>query len=305
MKGYFTVSCLFAISIAFANPGKQAKAYLIEGDTVPLFQRCLRTCHENNLVNQPVYLRNACQEKSPSCNDMIILNLDPPYTMRINDIAERILYADADVVHLRNTSTNTASHLYELLQQHYTHFIHVPCQGQGVFVANKHPLKHAEVIRIIHEDISYKDVLKFAILEDDICASVCTNDLSIQIVNPNSIDDSTITPILLVDVPATFSVVKQAKQQFSPFQLAERVDLFDRETFEIVPVRRGGDTNDKAGGYGGGRIDIEFGPGGTEWRASAFGGYEDNRGNYIELEVRRNEEGNTSASAEAGYDKDK
>lgn len=302
MKAYFIISCLLAISTTFANPAKQANAYLIQGENVPLFQRYLTKCREDNLVNQPVHLRNACREMNPSSNDMIILNLDPPSTMQINDIAERILYGDADVVYLRNTSTNTASYLYELLQQHYTHFIHVPYQEKGLFVASKYPLKHAEVMRIKQENVSYKDVLKFAILEDDICARVCTSDLSIQIVNSNSTDDNTITPILLVDVPGTFSIVKQGKQRFLPFQLAEKADSM--ETFEIVPVKEG-KIADNGGGYGGGRVDVKFGPDGPEWSASAFGGYEDDRGNYVEVEVRRDAEGNTSASAEAGHDKDK
>lgn len=73
---------------------------------------------------------------------------------------------------------------------------------------------------------------------------------------------------------------------------------------ETIPVtRRGGDNDDKGGSYGGARVDIEFGPGGPEWSASAYGGYEDERGNYVEVEVRRNEDGRTTASAETGHDK--
>ncbi len=304
MKAYFTVSCLLAISTIFASPTQQAEVYLIEDETAPLFQRYLTKCRKHNMANQPVYLRNACREKNPSSNDIIILNLDPPSTMQINDIAERILYGDADVVHLRNISTNTAFHLYELLQQNYTHFIHVPCQEKGVFVASKYPLKQAEVIRIEQENASYKDILKFTIHEDNICcARVGTSDLSIQVVNSSGSDDNTTTPILLIDVPGTFTVIKQ---QFSPLQLGERVDLLATEMFEILSVRRGeGDNDDRGGSYGGGRVDINFGPGGPEWSASAFGGYEDDRGNYAEVEVRRNENGTTSVGAEAGHDNDK
>jgi hypothetical protein len=306
MKAYFTVSCLLTISTIFANPAKQAEVYLIEDETVSLFQRYLTNCRKHNMANQPVYLRNACREKNPSSNDVFILNLDPPSTMQINDIVERILYGDADVVHLRNISTNTASHLYELLQKNYTHFIHVPCQEKGLFVASKYLLKQAEVTRIEQENASYKDVLKFAIHEDNICARVGISDLSIQVVNSSGSDDNTTTPILLVDVPGTLTVVKQQREQFFQLQLEERIDLLATETFEIIPVRRGGGDNDDSGGaYGGGRVDVEFGPGGPEWSASAFGGYEDDQGNYVEVEVRRNEDGKTSASVEGGHDKDK
>jgi hypothetical protein len=80
-------------------------------------------------------------------------------------------------------------------------------------------------------------------------------------------------------------------EQFSSLQLVERVDLPSTEMFEILPVKRGGGNDDKGGGYGGGRVDIEFGPGGPDWSASVFGGYEDDQGNYAEVEVRRNESG--------------
>jgi hypothetical protein len=285
----------------------QNKQALIEDETAPLFQRYLTKCRKHNMANQPVYLRNACREKNPSSNDTIILNLDLPSTMQINDIAERILYGDADIVYLRNTSTSTASHLYELLQQNYTHFIHVPCQEKGLFIASKYPLKQAEVIRIEQENVSYKDVLKFSIHEDNICcARIGASDLSIRVVNSRSSDDNTTTPILLFDIPGTLTVIKQQKQQFSSFQLADGIGLLATEMFEILPVRRGGGgDDDRGGGYVGGRVDVEFGPGGPEWSASAFGGYEDDRGNYAEVEVRRNEDGRTSASAEAGHEKDK
>ena len=307
MKAYFTVSGLLAISTIFANPAKQTEAYLVEDETAPVFQRYLTKCRKHNIANQPVYLRSACRDKNLSSNDMIILSLDPPSTMQINDIAERILYGDADVVHLRNTSTNTASHLYELLQKNYTHFIHVPCQEKGVFVASKYPLKQAEITRIEQENASYKDILKFKIHEDSICcACIGTNDLSIQVVNSDGGDDNAKTPILLVDIPGTLTVIKQEKQQFSSFQLAERVDLLATETFEIVPVRRGeGDNDDRGGGYVEGRVDVKVGPNGSEWSASVSGGYEDDRGNYAEVEVGTNDKGETTYSGKAGYDNDK
>ena len=174
MKVYFTVSCLLAISTIFATSAQQEKSCLTKDETASLFQHYLKKCRKYHMENQPVYLRNAYRENNLSFNDIIILNLDPPSTMEVNDIAERILYGDADVVHLRNTSTNTASHLYELLQKNYTHFIHVPYQETGVFVASKYPLKQAEVIRSEQKNAPYKDVLKFTIHEDHICNDYIT-----------------------------------------------------------------------------------------------------------------------------------
>lgn len=242
------------------------------------------------------------EKKNPSSNDMIILNLDPPSTMQISDIAERILYGDADVVHLRNTSTNAASHLYELLQKNYTHFIHVPSQEKGVFVASKYPLRKAEVTRIEQENASYNDVLEFVIHEGNICcARVSTSDLSIQVVNSSGSDDNTTTSILLVDVPGSFTVLKQQRGQFSSFQSEERIALLGSETFEIIPVRRR-DNDDRGSGYVEGSVDVKVGPKGTEWKASVRGGCEDDRGNYAEVEVGKNDKGETTYSGRSGYD---
>ena len=312
MKAFFTISCLLTISTTFASPAKHAEPYLIEDEVAPLFQRYLRKCQKHNMTNQPVYLRNACREKKSFSSDITILSLDLPSTIQINDIAERILYGDADVVHLRNISANTASHLYELLQKNYTHYIYVPNQERGLFVASKYPLSQAIVTE--SEDNTFSgEKLDFIIHETgSCCARISLNDLSVQIINSEGSDQNITTPILLVGLPGTLSVIKTQRQQFSSFHLEERMNLLNAETFEILPIRKGGRDNDRGdgndnrgGGYAGGRIDVEFGPGGPDWSASAFGGYEDGRGNYAEVEVRRNENGTTSASAEAGHENDK
>ena len=303
MKAYFIVSCLLAISTIFANSAKQADFYQNEDETNNLFQRYLGNCHTNALVNQPVYSWTGFQGNYPSASDVIILDLDPPSSMPVNDVAEQILYGNADVVHLKNIPTNIASQLYELLQQQYAHFIHVPIQEKGLFIASKYPLKDAEVTQVMQEDAPCKNLLSFTVLNRDIYTCVCTSDLSIRVVSSNDNEDPTIIPVLLVDMPGILTIVKQ---ELSPFQFAERRDLFPIEPFEIIPIsRRGGNNEDKGGGYGGGRVDVKITPDKTEWSASAFGGYVDDRGNYIEVEVRKHEDGSSSASAEAGHDKDK
>ncbi len=307
MKAYFTVSCMLALSTVFANPGQQDEINLISNEIAPVFQRYLAKCRKHNMINQPVHLRNASREKSLSSGDITLLNLDLPSTMQINAIAEYVLYGDADVVHLKNTSTTTASHLYELLQNNYSHFIHVPSQEKGFFIASKYPLSQAGITRIEKDKVLSEDLLEFVIHDENYRARVGSNDLSIEVGNPNQ---NTTMSVLLGEVPGTFTAIKQAKQQFSLSQLAERTDLLAGETFEIIPVRRGGgggdkDNDDRGGGYYGGKVGMDIGPGGAEWNASFYAGYEDNRGNFAEAEVRRNESGRTSATVEAGHEKEK
>jgi hypothetical protein len=292
------------MSTAFANSANHAENYLVEDISVPLFQRYLAKCHRHDMANQPVYLRNIRRETNPPSDNTIILNLDFPSTIRIKDVADRILYADADIVHLRNTSTGTASHLYELLKEDYSHFIHLPYKEKGVFVASKYPLRDAEVTRVDNGNASYRDILRFTIHEDSICSTCAeANDLSIQNINSND-NDKTEIPILLVDLPGTFSVLKPQKNRLSSNQLGEKACHVATEVFEILSIQKR-EGNDKGGGYGGGRIDVTFGPDGADWSASLFGGYEDENGNYVEAELKRNDDGTTSAGAEAGHDKDK
>ena len=77
--------------------------------------------------SQPVHLRNARQEKEPAFTEMTILDVSS--VMQIEAIAERVLYGDADVVHLAYISPQKAFRLYEILQDAYSHFIHVPMMG--------------------------------------------------------------------------------------------------------------------------------------------------------------------------------
>ena len=81
---------------------------------------------------------------------------------------------------------------------------------------------------------------------------------------------------------------------------------YDRAHYSTRETRRGGkDNNDRSGPYGGGSIDFKTGPNGTEWSVSGHAGYEDERGNYVEGHVSRNDKGETSGGARAGYENDK
>jgi hypothetical protein len=301
MKAYFTISCLLAINTIIANPAKQVEAYLTEDETAPLFQRYLTTCCKHNMVNQPVYLRNACREKEPTFTEMTIL--DAPSIMQIEAVAERVLYGDADVVHLADISSQKASCLYEMLQDTYSHFIHVPRKDRGEFIASKYPLSQVEITQYEQENAMREEVLEFAIHGANMHrACLSLNDSSIRLVNSN---DSAETAVLFGDLPVALTVVKQ---HFSPFQNAQNIDLIAKDTFNIVPVRRGEggrDNNDRSGPYCEGSIDFKNGPNGTEWSVSARGGYEDDKGNYVEGQVSRNDKGETSGSARAGHDQDK
>lgn len=307
MKNCFTFSCFLIINTVFASSAGQPGTHLVEENTAPLFQRYFEKCRKHNVENPPVYLRSFCQEKKTLSNDMTILNLDLPPKMQINDIVDRILYGDADVLYLRNTSTNMALHLYELLQKNYTHFIHVPYQSKGIFIISKYPLRKIAVTRMKQKNDLQKDILEFAIQEDTgFHARVSTSDLSIQVVIPDKFDDNITTPILLFDMHGTLTVVKQRNQESSLIQSASRVDLLNTEVFEILPVRRSGRGNDdREGNYMEGRIDGKIGPNGMEWSASVRGGYEDDRGNYAEVEIGKNDRGETFYSGRAGHDSDK
>jgi hypothetical protein len=265
------------------------------------FQDCLAVCQLKNTEDQPIHLRNVCREKEPIFTEMTILDVSS--IMQIEAIAERVLYGDADVLHLANISSQKASHLYEMLQHTYSHFIHVPSQGRGEFIASKYPLSQVEIAQYEQENGMRKEMLEFSIHGANTHqARIILCDSSIQLISDN---DTAETTVLLGDLPATLTVVKQ---QFSLFQSAQKVGLIGENTFDIVPIRRGeggGDHNDRSGPYCEGRIDFKTGPDGTEWSVSGRAGYEDERGNYVEGEVSRNDKGETSGSAKTGHDKDK
>ena len=228
MKMHLVFPCLVIVNTIFATSPEPE-------ETNPLFQYDLTAYNTNN---QPFHLRNALPEKEPSFTDMTILNLDLPSAMQVDDIAERILYGDADVVHMTNTSTQRASHLYEMLQKTYAHFIHIPKQKRGSFIASKYPLSQATVILSEEENIPNEEVLEFVIHgANRYKAYVRSNDVSRQTINLTNTDDDATTSILLVDLPGTLTVVKQ---RFSLFQSAPEKDLSSTEGVEILPIRRGG-----------------------------------------------------------------
>lgn len=285
------------MSVIFISSGQHLIAE--EGDS--LFQSYLAVSQSKNAENQPVHLRNDCREKEPAFTEMTIL--DVYAIMQIEAVAERVLYGDADIVHLANISSQKASRLYEMLQDTYSHFIHVPSKGRGEFIASKYPLSQVKINQCKQEDVIRKEELEFAIHGANMHrACISLHDSSIQLV---SSDDIVETSVLIGDLPAALTVVKQ---QFSPLQNAQKIDLIAKNTFDIVPIRRGeGDRgpNDKSGAYCEGRIDFKTGPNGTELSISGLAGYEDGRGNYVEGQISRNDKGETSASAKAGHDKDK
>lgn len=300
MKACFIFSYLFVVGAIFASSD-----HLTARETTPLFQSYLAACKLQNTENQPVHLRNASQEKEPSFTEMTILDLDIPSTMQIEAVAERILYGDADVVHLANISTQRVSHLYEMLQSTYSHFIHVPSKGQGLFIASKYPFSTATITLVERENVADKELLEFTIHgANTYHASVCSNDFSMQVINSDDTEDNTITPILLVDMPGVLTIMKQ---RFSPFRVARKIGLLAADTFQIVPVKRkGGENDNDKGGYKG-EIEIGRSWGGRDgghWEGTAKFEAHDNRGNYVEAEVRQNDEGEGSVHARAGHEEE-
>ena len=211
-------------------------------------------------------------------------------------MGKRALYGEADVVHLANLSTPKASCLYEILEGVYSHFIHVPGLENGLLIASKYPLSQAA---ITYDEAN--DMLEFSIQGvDSYRARVCSNELSTQV----SGDDNIVTPIHFMDVSGTLTLVKQ---EFSPFQLEQKVDRLATNKFEILPIRHGRDRNDDdRAGYSG-KVIVKRSWGGKEgggWEASIKGEAHDRHGNYVEGEVKHNDRGEGSARASAGHEED-
>lgn len=271
MKTLFILPYLLVTSTIFATHDLQEEAYVLAKDeTESLFQCYLATCLMQNKLNQPVYLRNALPQKAPSFVDITILNLELPFKLQAYDIAERILYQDPDVLHLTNLSTQTVSHLYEMIGHYYTDFIYIPKvpeQAKGTFIASKYPISEAEMTWIEKGDTSYKNSLEFVIHGIyNYNACISSNDLSIQIVNSNDRDDHTTTSILLGDLPGTLTVVKQ---EFSLLHLQniQKTDSIAEEGFQFLPIRHregGRDNDDKSRSFVEGSLDFKTGPNGDE-----------------------------------------
>ncbi len=297
MKGHFAISCMLAATLTISS------GQLFANETTSLFQRYLATSEVQDIEDQPVYLRNSSREKAPSYTDLTILNVDLPSIMKIQDVAERVLYGDADVVHLRNISAQSASHLYENLKQNYAHFIHVPNKDSGMFIASKYPLSEAAVSQLDQEELEF--VIQGA---NRFHTRVRSHDVSMQVSSSNEKDDNTTSSILLADLPVTLTVVKQ---QFSPLQIVQRADQIATDTFHILPVRdrdrdRGGKDNDRGGGYYEARVDVGVdSEGNVSWSASGHAGYQDGRGNYVEGDVRTNDRGESNYGVGYGNDKDR
>lgn len=299
MKASFTFSCLFIASTIFAT---SAECSIV--DKAPsLFQHYLAVCEQERIENQPVHLRSASQEKDLFFNDITILDLDIPLAMPIETVAERILYGDADVVHLANTSTQRTSHLYQILEKTYPHFIHVPYRERGMLIASKYPLSQATMTLVGEGNSADKEILEFTIHgANTYYVSVDSNSFSMQIINPDNVKDASTTPIVLFDVPGTLTIVKQ---QFSPLRLAHKADLLAAEMFQILPIKHKGEgSSDDRGGY---KAEVEVGRswGGKDggcWEGSArFEAY-DNHGNYVETEANQNDKGEGSVNARAGHE---
>ncbi|MBI3236757.1 MAG: hypothetical protein HYZ48_03525 [Chlamydiales bacterium] len=187
MQAYFTLSCLLVTSTVFTVQLQQEAACLIaKNENAPLFQRYLAFCRTQNRIDQPVYLRSTSRPKTPSFTDLTIFGLELPLIMQVRDVAERILYGDADVVYLTNVSTQTASHLYEQLEHTYSHFVHVPSYGKGLFIASKYSLSQVEVTLTEQER---EKALEFVVKGTTAChLPVSANHVPIQIVNTTHID---------------------------------------------------------------------------------------------------------------------
>lgn len=265
--------------------------------SIPLFQSYLAAYTES----QPVLLRNHSQEKAPLFTDMTILHLDVPSRMQIETVADRVLYADVDVIHLTHVSTHDASGLYQRLQETYAHFIYIPTKEQGILIASKYPLSQAETSASQEAHAPSKGYLEFSIQGANLYqATVGSNDAPMT-VDAMDHEESSTTQLLLVDMPGTLTVVKQ---QFSPCRSRHNARLLAAETFQIIPIKDKGNSNNDKGGYKG-EVEIEYSWGGKDgghWAGGVRAEAHDSRGNYVEAEVKQNDRGEGSANARAGHE---
>lgn len=268
--------------------------------SIPLFQSYLASYH--NTESPPFLLRNHSQEKIPLFTEMTILHLDVPPLGQIETLADRVLYADADVIHLTHISTHTANILYQFLQETYNHFICIPNKEQGMLIASKYPLSQVEISSFQETSTSRKNCLEFSIESANPCkATVCSNDAPMIIDLIDKKESSTI-PLVIIDMPGTLTVVAQ---EFSPCRQKHQPKLLAAETFQIIPIKDKGKSNSgEKGGYKG-EIDVGYSWGGKDgghWEGSARFEAHDHHGNYVEAEVRQNEKGEGSANARAGHE---
>lgn len=298
MKATLTFSCLLAVTTTFANSNE----FSIIDKSASLFQQYLAVCEQEGAENQPVHLRSASREKEPCFTEMTILDLDVYSGMSNVMVAECVLCAETDIVHLANISISQASHLYQMLEGVYSHFIHVPSREGGVFIASKYPLSQTESF-IGEGNGRDKEKLHFAIHgANTYYASIDSKSFSMQVINLDATEESSTTSILIGEAFATLTVIKQ---QFSLSRQMKRPDLLAAEMFEIVPVKHKGEQSDDRGGY---KAEVEVGRSwggkdGGHWEGSARLEAHDGRGNYVEAEVNQNDKGEGPVSARGGYEK--
>ncbi len=305
MKMFFAIAYLLTINAIFASSASIKESGLLVGEeSLCLFPNDLENCGMENVFDQPVYLRTgACEEELPQEN-ISILDLELSCEMSACDIAERILYGNADVVHLDNISREVAADLYESLGSIYAHFLYVPYREKGIFVASKYSISQATVTVLEQETALSETLLEFALAgATPCCLHVSSNALSTEVVSCDAMDCKAAVHVLLADVPGILTAVKH-NFSFPYSRTIRRHHERSVPIFKILPVKHKGGRDDDRGGY---KAEVEIGRSwggkdGGHWEGTGRFEAHDDRGNYFGGEVRQNDQGEGSANARAGHE---
>lgn len=205
----------------------------------------------------------------------LYLELSPE--VQLEDVLEYVENPLTDVIQMKRVSEKLLPSLQETLSYNYGYVILVPQLDENILFASKHP--HYAWIQ---EDNSDKDAVLEVALQQPVAYTIRSSLHRRSQCLPKQ------------QAPSRADVLG-VWMQMNPY------DQQSREEYVFVKSQGGG-TQESGGGYIGGRIDIQIGKD-IDWSASVQGGYEDQRGNYAEIEVEHNNRGETNIGIEAGHEK--
>lgn len=254
-------------------------------------------------------------EKQAQVNACTVLNLHCADAQSVSFLEwiDAITFANADMVCIQGITTEgNARNIGEALQDIYTYFLYLdPAIKEGqrtsnigkLLIANKYSFTTdsnsitTDAVGFITNTYFYQEDANTLVLEfltKEAASDYAISTYPVRILGQAEGIVAHIVENTLECLDTFFT------HQGYPQVMQTGYCNTDRN---MILARRGGSDNDNKGGtYALGKITVDFTPDGAELSASACGGYEDKRGNYVEVEVSREKEGNTSASLEVGHD---
>lgn len=205
------------------------------------------------------------------------LHLDLSSEVQLEDVLEYLESPLTDMMQIKGISEDLLPALQEALSYCYDYVVLVPQLNENMLFASKYP--H---YAWIDEDDLNKETCLEVMMQQPVTYVIRSSLHRRRQYEPKQ-------PVALQPV------VLGVWMQMNPY------DQKSREEYVFIK-NQGGGSQESGGGYVGGRIDIKIGPD-IDWSASIQGGYEDQRGNYAEIEVEHNNKGETNIGIEAGHEK--